>query len=778
MFGTAMLRTAAVRRGLARASIHRHGAQRLITTQHKPAQRRQLATLMPAEAQDNTKLNDTDPWTNPDPFGHTASTRTTHTCSKSAAEDIVQSDDGALEHSIRDFLGSTRQRPRAGLKADELVVKCPVCSPGKPRRLAYSAHLSTQTGAFVCTNCFEQGSWDKYQELAMRRNFQNTIPRTRATDPPPFEFAETTLVQLRTNLVAHEEIYAALTGHEKGQLRLRPEILAQYGVGLGFLDTGVPEISDVQALVEGGNHAVPCLVFPRTAFRTNSFIEGTSSLADIANSTAQQNKGVISSMLSEMQADSNSVSDSAQAEFRTVQLKVVGWNTAELEMYVPVDEAQPGLFGFHIAGPDSSDVILTSHELDAVAAYQETGVAAVSLPRGPYQLPLDAMRALERFERVYVWLDDDHQGEEAAKLIARKLGVDRCQIVRTRGNIPHGPRSASIALARGYNLSDILEQAQPVQHDKVLDFSALREAVKFEVTNPDLIRGVESKELPGWNAIYKGLRPGELTILSGPTGCGKTTVISQMSLDFCKSGVSTLWGSFEIPNVRLATRMMSQFAKRNIAQNVAEIDYWSRKFEQLPMYFLKFHGSTNPDTVLETMRHAVYAYDVKHIVIDNLQFMMSMQAKGIDKYDAQDAAIATFRQFATDENVHITVVAHLRKDQPSADVDINSIFGSAKVTQEADNVVILQRQGNSDSMVRCINVVKNRFDGTLGKVFIEYDRDTMAFTEVPPPRKRKGLKIVKSSSRLSMADRLVAEMEADAASQRAVDADGNEIPSS
>ncbi|KAJ2145686.1 hypothetical protein IWW43_005052 [Coemansia sp. RSA 1935] len=251
-----------------------------------------------------------------------------------------------------------------------------------------------------------------------------------------------------------------------------------------------------------------------------------------------------------------------------------------------------------------------------------------------------------------------------------------------------------------------------------------------------------------------------------------------MSLDFCKSGVSTLWGSFEIPNVRLATRMMSQFAKRNIAQNVAEIDYWSRKFEQLPMYFLKFHGSTNPDTVLETMRHAVYAYDVKHIVIDNLQFMMSMQAKGIDKYDAQDAAIATFRQFATDENVHITVVAHLRKDQPSADVDINSIFGSAKVTQEADNVVILQRQGNSDSMVRCINVVKNRFDGTLGKVFIEYDRDTMAFTEVPPPRKRKGLKIVKSSSRLSMADRLVAEMEADAASQRAVDADGNEIPSS
>ncbi|KAJ2328777.1 hypothetical protein GGH92_009807, partial [Coemansia sp. RSA 2673] len=296
----------------------------------------------------------------------------------------------------------------------------------------------------------------------------------------------------------------------------------------------------------------------------------------------------------------------ALPEFRTVQLKIVGWNTADLEMYVPVDDAQAGLFGFHIASAESSDVILTGHELDAVAAYQETGIPAVSLPKGPYQLPLDAMRALERFERVYVWLDDDHQGVAAAELITRKLGVDRCLIVRTKGGDPQGAKSASIALARGMDLGGILERSQPVQHDK-------------------------STDLPGWNARFKGLRPGELTILSGATGSGKTTVISQMSLDFCKSGVSTLWGSFEIPNVRLATRMMSQFAKR------------------------------------DTMRHAVYAYDVKHIIIDNLQFMMSMQAKGMDKYDAQDAAIATFRQFATDESVHITVVAHLRKDQPATD---------------------------------------------------------------------------------------------------------------
>ncbi|KAJ2558510.1 hypothetical protein EV175_000746 [Coemansia sp. RSA 1933] len=695
----------------------------------------------------------------------------------SVAQTEEQKSSRQLEHSIREFLETTRQRPRAGLKADELLVKCPVCSPGKARRLAYRAHLNTSTGAFVCTGCFEQGPWEKYQELARRRTFQNSIPRgSRSVDPAPFEFAEATLEQLQRNLVGHTEIYAALTGYEKGQLRLRPDVLQRYGVGLGYVDPEVPEIKDLGELAESmSSSTVACLVFPRTAFRTNSFIEGSSVCAQPSTSTStttvqkltrpsSESSRSLSSILNDTR-ETDSIEDSegaAATEFRVVQLKLVGWKSADLEMFYPVDGAQPGLFGFHVAQPAAEEVILAGHELDALAAYQETGIPAVSLPRGAYQLPLEAMPALERFERIYVWLDDDHQGAEAARLIARKLGVDRCLIVSTRGGNPHGPKSASIALARGHDLAQILDASRPVQHDKVLNFAALREAVKFEVTNPDLIRGVESKDLPGWNACFKGLRPGELTILSGATGCGKTTVISQMSLDFCKSGVSTLWGSFEIPNVRLATRMLSQFVRRDILQKPEEVDYWSRKFEQIPLYFLKFHGSTQPETVLETMRHAVYAHDVKHIVIDNLQFMMSMQAKGFDKYDAQDAAIATFRRFATEENVHITVVAHLRKDQPSSDADINSIFGSAKVTQEADNVVILQRHGGATSKIRCINILKNRFDGTLGKVYISYDKDTMTFKEIPPPRKRKDVKVIKfaSSEPLSMADRIVAEAEA------------------
>ncbi len=62
------------------------------------------------------------------------------------------------------------------------------------------------------------------------------------------------------------------------------------------------------------------------------------------------------------------------------------------------------------------------------------------------------------------------------------------------------------------------------------------------------------------NEIIKGHRLGELTIFTGPTGSGKTTFLSEYSIDLSIQGIKTLWGSFEIQNHRLAKMMMTQYS--------------------------------------------------------------------------------------------------------------------------------------------------------------------------------------------------------------------------
>jgi hypothetical protein len=45
---------------------------------------------------------------------------------------------------------------------------------------------------------------------------------------------------------------------------------------------------------------------------------------------------------------------------------------------------------------------------------------------------------------------------------------------------------------------------------------------------------------------------------------------------------------------------------------------------------------------------------------------------------------------ATEKNVHLSLVIHPRKEQDDTMLNISSVFGTAKATQEADNVLILQ----------------------------------------------------------------------------------------
>lgn len=82
-------------------------------------------------------------------------------------------------------------------------------------------------------------------------------------------------------------------------------------------------------------------------------------------------------------------------------------------------------------------------------------------------------------------------------------------------------------------------------------------------------------------------------IFAGPTGSGKTTFISEYALDLCMQGVNTLWGSFEIKNVRLAKIILTQFAMQRLEDNLERYDYWADKFEELPLYFMTFHGPQN-----------------------------------------------------------------------------------------------------------------------------------------------------------------------------------------
>lgn len=414
-----------------------------------------------------------------------------------------------------------------------------------------------------------------------------------------------------------------------------------------------------------------------------------------------------------------------------------------VETTVPRPSAYHNLFGLPLIGRRDVEVVLTSREVDCLALNQSTGLPTVALPRGTTCLPPALLPYLEQFRRIVLWLGDDLRSWEAAKLFARKLNPKRCSLVRPGDQQPHPLE----ALNRGLNLSRILRSALPAWHKSIVSFRQLREEVLGELSNVEQVAGVRWSRFPDLNRLLKGHRKGELTIFTGPTGSGKTTFISEYALDLCTQGVNTLWGSFEISNVRLARVMLTQFALGRLEEQLDKYDEWADRFEDLPLYFMTFHGQQSIRTVIDTMQHAVYVYDICHVVIDNLQFMMGHEQLSTDRIAAQDYIVGAFRKFATDSSCHVTLVIHPRKEDDDKELQTASIFGSAKASQEADNVLILQdRKLVTGPGKRYLQVSKNRFDGDVGVFPLEFNKSSLTFSI--PPKSKARLKKIKDDSGL------------------------------
>ena len=168
-----------------------------------------------------------------------------------------------------------------------------------------------------------------------------------------------------------------------------------------------------------------------------------------------------------------------------------------------------GLFGWHTIPHDATEIIVTEGEFDAMAVYQATGRPTVSLPNGCRSLPMEVLVLLEKFDTVYLWMDNDGPGREGAEMFARKLGVERCLLVQPSGkrgwnggnnsreyedeieedvvsslNVDNGPppppKDANEALLQGWDINELLNEASELPHERILKFSDLRDQVRSE----------------------------------------------------------------------------------------------------------------------------------------------------------------------------------------------------------------------------------------------------------------------------------------------------------
>ncbi|MBF0308106.1 MAG: toprim domain-containing protein [Magnetococcales bacterium] len=361
--------------------------------------------------------------------------------------------------------------------------------------------------------------------------------------------------------------------------------------------------------------------------------------------------------------------------------------TPEGKKVVSVEaNCEPCLFGWQAISDNARSVTICEGEIDALTLYGK-GFPALSVPFGggtgaKHAWVETEYPHLERFETIYLCFDQDETGQKAVVELVERLGRHRCRVVDLPAKDPNEWH------LRGGTFSDF---AAAFVAARSIDPPTLRNADDFLAEVLDLFYppgGVEPGMPTAWNKIGNRLRfrPGELTVWTGNTGCGKSQALGQSIVQWVMRGGRCLLASLEMRSARSLERMVRQMTGMAYPPKPYIEAAMDRLSEGLWIYDLV--GKAEVKELLQVCDYARRRYGVEIFVIDSLMRL----GVSTEDYTGQEAAMLEMVSFAVSRNVHIHLVAHSRKNRmegiPSPGAQIK---GSSAIGDNAFNVIEVTR---------------------------------------------------------------------------------------
>lgn len=190
----------------------------------------------------------------------------------------------------------------------------------------------------------------------------------------------------------------------------------------------------------------------------------------------------------------------------------------------------------------------------------------------------------------------------------------------------------------------------------------------------------------GGEKTQQGFVKGEVALISGDPGIGKSTLLLQVLSNLANKGYKVLYVSAEESEQQIAIRANRVLAKIPDKDN------------------FKIVSSYDLDAILETLANEVPDF----VVIDSIQTVSTSQVRGLAGGISQiKASTINLVNFAKENNVTMLIVGHINKE--------GNVAGPKVLEHLVD--AVFQIEGEEKSGYRVIRGLKNRF-GTTNEVGI------------------------------------------------------------
>lgn len=374
------------------------------------------------------------------------------------------------------------------------------------------------------------------------------------------------------------------------------------------------------------------------------------------------------------------------------------------------------LFGMNHCDMEHKTLILTEGQLDALSLATVGILNAVSVPTGQMGttwIP-HCWDFMLNFNTLIVFGDNEHGHITLVDMVRDRFPNMQVKVVRAEDYC--GCKDANEILRKvGIDqLFKCVMEAQPLPIAQLIDVFDVEHinVLKMEAL-PTRISGLD-------DVLTRGLYYGQVILLTGQRGDGKSTFMQQIICNALDQNVKTFLYSGELPNY--VVRNFTDTMLAGVHENELSQDMINAMNEQyhgmLYLYDFNVVEHEEQQDVLRIAEQAIKQYGCRLICLDNLMTLVT-SASNDGLYQAQKEFVDRLVRMAKLYNVIIMLVAHPRKRgrEDTNTFTNDDIAGSGDVANRVDVIMSYQRykqkNGDEDDSKRVIWVSKNRLTGRL-----------------------------------------------------------------
>ncbi|MDT3778454.1 toprim domain-containing protein [Nitrospira sp. MA-1] len=427
--------------------------------------------------------------------------------------------------------------------------------------------------------------------------------------------------------------------------------------------------------------------------------------------------------------------------FRNGEIINVKYRALDTKNFLQEAGAEKILYGLDdIQGVDWA--VIVEGELDKLAC-EVAGVPNVlSVPDGAppehskpsdtkFEYLVNCEAELSRLPKIINAVDADGPGKTLEMELVRRLGPERCYRVQW----PDGCKDANDTLLKrgAEHVRRCIDQATPWPIDGIVEPKDLIDEI-FQLHEEGWKGGLTT----GWNSVdqYYTVKPGQLTIVTGIPGHGKSEFLDAMAVNMADQHgwVIGVCSPENWPLQDHSAKLLEKYNGKPFGQGpTPRMDHQDLVdgIQWLQEHFIFFSPPEDAMTIekiLELARQAVARYGIHGLIIDPWNELDHSRPANLTEVEYISRCLTKVRRFARNHGVHVWFVAHPMKLKKKEDDTYPvptpyDISGAAHWRNKADNCLTVWRNLEEPDQGVELHVQKIRFRqvGKIGVVDLAWN---------------------------------------------------------